>query len=62
MRVIANIPFDDLTEGVHRETGERFSCDPDRAEYLRKCAIVEILGEDSEPEKPARAKSRTRKR
>lgn len=62
MRVVANIPFDDLTDGVHRETGERFSCDPDRAEYLRKCAIVEILGEDSEPEKPARAKSRTRKR
>lgn len=62
MRVVANIPFDDLTEGVHRETGERFSCDPDRAEYLRKCAIVEILGEDSEQEKPARAKSRTRKR
>lgn len=62
MRVVANIPFDDLTEGVHRETGERFSCDPDRAEYLRKCAIVEILGEDSKPEKPARAKSRTQKR
>ena len=62
MRVVANIPFDDLTEGVHRETGERFSCDTDRAEYLRKCAIVEILGEDSKPEKPARAESRTQKR
>lgn len=62
MRVVVNIPFDDLTDGVHRETGERFSCDTDRAEYLRKCAIVEILGEDSEPEKPARARSRTKKR
>lgn len=62
MRVVANIPFDDLNEGVHRESGERFSCETDRAEYLRKCAIVEILGEDSEPEKPARARSRAQKR
>lgn len=50
MRVFVNIPFDDLVEGVHREIGERFSCDSDRAEYLRKCAIVEILGDDSTPE------------
>lgn len=60
MRVVANIPFDDLTEGVHRETGERFSCDPDRAEYLRKCAIVEILGDDSTPEHHPEAEEETK--
>lgn len=60
MRVVANIPFDDLTEGVHRETGERFSCDPDRAEYLRKCSIVEILGEDSTPEHHPEAEEETK--
>lgn len=60
MRVFVNIPFDDLVEGVHREIGERFSCDSDRAEYLRKCAIVEILGEDSTPEHHPEAEEETK--
>lgn len=60
MRVFVNIPFDDLVEGVHREIGERFSCDSDRAEYLRKCAIVEILGDDSTPEHHPEAEKETK--
>lgn len=60
MRVFVNIPFDDLVEGVHREIGERFSCDSDRAEYLRKCAIVEILGDDSTPEHHPEAEEETK--
>ena len=60
MRVFVNIPFDDLVEGVHREIGERFSCDSDRAEYLRKCAIVEILGDDSTPEHHLEAEEETK--
>ena len=60
MRVFVNIPFDDLVEGVHREIGERFSCDSDRAEYLRKCAIVEILGDDSTPEYHPEAEEETK--
>lgn len=60
MRVFVNIPFDDLVEGVHREIGERFSCDSDRAEYLRKCAIVEILGDDSTPEHRPEAEEETK--
>ena len=60
MRVFVNIPFDDLVEGVHREIGERFSCDSDRAEYLRKCAIVEILGDDSTTEHHPEAEEETK--
>ena len=60
MRVFVNIPFDDLVEGVHREIGERFSCDSDRAEYLRKCAIAEILGDDSTPEHHPEAEEETK--
>lgn len=48
--LIANIPFEDLEKGVHREQGERFSCSDERGKYLVSCGIVEAV--NGEPEQP----------
>ena len=50
-------PFDDLTEGVHREPGDAFLVEDERGEYLKGLGLVCL--EDAPKEKP---KSKAKKK
>ena len=39
-KAAAIVPFDDLTEGVHREPGDAFLVEDERGEYLAGLGLV----------------------
>lgn len=45
MKATVIIPFKDLKEGVSRKTGDAFSCDPERADELKRLNLVTVKDE-----------------
>lgn len=52
MLVIARCPFNDLVAGEARTTGDKFTCDEERARHLAALNLVVIAKEQPEGEEP----------